>query len=184
MLAVCLIRRGRIDEARPYVIPERERPIAEGDEASVSWVCMYLAELEWLAGNWDLAEAYAREGEEVAEQAGMRMRIGTLRNIVALVEASRGDPTRARELGTRRRRDPRRRRRARVRQLRARDPGLPRAVAGQCRCRARVPEHVRRRAGHRGLEAALVRRRRHRGAGAPRRPRGSGESRGRARPSG
>ena len=100
MLAVCLIRRGQIDAARPYVVPERERAIAEGDEASVSWVCMYLAELEWLAGRWDLAEAYAREGEEVAEQAGMRMRVGALRNLVALVEASRGDPTRARELGT------------------------------------------------------------------------------------
>jgi DNA-binding NarL/FixJ family response regulator len=99
MLAVCLIRRGQIDEARPYVVPERERAIAEGDEASVSWVCMYLAELEWLAGRWDLAEAYAREGEDVAERAGMRMRVGALRNLVALVQASRGDAAKARELG-------------------------------------------------------------------------------------
>lgn len=98
MLAVCLIRRGRVDEARPYVLPERARAIAEGDEASVSWVCMYLAELEWLAGRWDAAEAYAREGWEVAEQAGLRYRIGPLRALVGLAEAARGDPERAREL--------------------------------------------------------------------------------------
>jgi len=100
MLAVCLIRRGRVDEARPYLLPELARAIAEGDEGSESWVCMYLAELEWLAGRWDEAGAYAAEGEEAAERAGLRMRLGPLRGLVALVEASRGDPDRARALGT------------------------------------------------------------------------------------
>jgi len=100
MLAVCLIRRGRVDEARPYVVPERLRAMAEGDEASEAWVCMYLTELEWLAGNWDEAAAYAKQGEEAAERAGMRMRIGPLRGLVALVEASSGDPERARALGS------------------------------------------------------------------------------------
>ena len=98
MLAVCLIRRGQVDEARPYLLPERLRAIVEGDEASEAWVCMYLTELEWLAGNWDAAATYARQGEEAAEQAGLRMRLGPLRGLVGLVEASRGEPERARAL--------------------------------------------------------------------------------------
>jgi len=98
MLAVCLIRRGRVDEARPYVQPERLRAIAEGDEGSEAWVCMYLAELEWLAGNWDAAAEYAREGEQAAEQLGNRMRLGPLRGLVGLVEGSRGNIEHARAL--------------------------------------------------------------------------------------
>ena len=101
MLAVCLIRAGRLDEARPYLLAERARAIAEGDEASHSWECLFLAELEWFAGRWDEAAAAAAEGLDVAQQAGLRLREGTLQSLVALVEASRGDPERARPLGQR-----------------------------------------------------------------------------------
>jgi DNA-binding CsgD family transcriptional regulator len=96
MLAVCLIRAGRLDEAMPHLLLERARAIAEGDETSHSWECLFLAELEWLAGRWDEAAAHAAEGLEVAEQADLRMRAGALQALVALVEASRGDPNRAR----------------------------------------------------------------------------------------
>ena len=99
MLAVCLIRRGRVDEARPYLLEERIRAIAEGDETGWTWMCLFLAELEWLAGRWDESAAYAEEGFEVAEQAGLRVRIGVLQSLIALVEASRGDAERARALG-------------------------------------------------------------------------------------
>ena len=101
MLAVCLIRAGRLDEARPYLTTERERATAEGDEASFCWVSLFLAELEWFAGRWDAAQDCATEALEVAEQAGLRMRAGGLHALVALVEASRGDPERARVLATR-----------------------------------------------------------------------------------
>jgi DNA-binding NarL/FixJ family response regulator len=96
MLAVCLIRAGRLDEARPYLLAERARAIAEGDEASHSWECLFLAELEWFAGRWDEAAAAAAEGLEVAQQTGLRLREGTLLSLVALVEGSQGDPERAR----------------------------------------------------------------------------------------
>ena len=99
MLAVCLIRRGRVDEARPYLHAERERAIGEGNETGQSWTCLFLAELEWLAGRWDESRAYAEEGAEVAEQAGLRMRVGVLQSLQALVAASRGDVDRARALG-------------------------------------------------------------------------------------
>ncbi len=101
MLAVCLIRAGRVDEARPYLQTERDRATAEGDEASFCWVSLFLAELEWFAGQWDEAQRCAAGALEVAEQAGLRMRSGGLLAVVALVESSRGDPDRARALAER-----------------------------------------------------------------------------------
>ncbi|HUG30119.1 MAG TPA: AAA family ATPase [Candidatus Limnocylindria bacterium] len=101
MLAVCLIRAGRLDEARPYLTAERVRASAEGDEASFCWVSLYQSELEWFAGRWDDARACAAEALEVAEQAGLRMRSGGLQSIIALVEISRGDPDTARTLAQR-----------------------------------------------------------------------------------
>jgi len=91
MLAVCLIRAGRVDEARPLLVAELDRSAAEGDEASQAWICLFLAELEWLAGRWEASAAYAAEGLEIARQAGMRMREGALLSLVALVAGSRGD---------------------------------------------------------------------------------------------
>jgi ATP/maltotriose-dependent transcriptional regulator MalT len=98
MLAVCLIRRGRLDEARPFLLEERLRTIAEGDEGSHQAVCLFLAELEWLAGRWDDAATYADEGMQIAVQAGMRLWHGVNLSLAALVEASRGDPERARSM--------------------------------------------------------------------------------------
>jgi DNA-binding CsgD family transcriptional regulator len=98
MLAVCLIRRGRLDEARPLLVQERLRTIAEGDEGSHETVCLFLAELEWLAGRWDDAAALAAEGAEIAEQAGTPTWHGANLAVAGLVEASRGDPERGRAM--------------------------------------------------------------------------------------
>ena len=91
MLAVCLVRAGRIDEARELLTGERERAIAYGDEASLEILCLFLTELEWLAGNWDLARQYAEEGLLVTDQAESRMMEGAISALLALVEGSRGD---------------------------------------------------------------------------------------------
>lgn len=101
VLAVCLIRAGRLDEARPRLLDGRARAIAEGDEASHAQLCLFLTELEWLAGDWDAAAAHAAEGVEVGLQAGLRMRVGSTSGLVALVEASRGDADEARALAQR-----------------------------------------------------------------------------------
>jgi DNA-binding CsgD family transcriptional regulator len=98
MLAVCLIRRGRLDEARPYLEAERVRSAAEGDEGSVCWTSLFQAELEWLAGEWDACAAIAGSALEVARHAGLRMREGGLQSLAGLVEASRGNPERARTM--------------------------------------------------------------------------------------
>jgi DNA-binding CsgD family transcriptional regulator len=101
MLAVCLIRVGRLDDARPRLLEGRRRASAEGDERSQQQICLCLAELEWLAGKWDLAAGYAAEGLEIAEQAGLLARQGSTTGLVALLEASRGDPDRARTIAQR-----------------------------------------------------------------------------------
>ncbi|MEO5703481.1 MAG: AAA family ATPase [Candidatus Limnocylindrales bacterium] len=98
MLAVCLIRRGRVDDARPFLVEERLRTIAEGDEISHQAVCLFLAELEWLAGRWDSAAALAEEGVEIAIQAGTRIWRGANLALAGLVEASRGDPVQGRDM--------------------------------------------------------------------------------------
>lgn len=96
MLAVCLIRAGRLDEARPLLLDERRRSLDEGDESSRDQLCLFLTELEWLAGSWDLALAYAREGLDLAELTGGRLSYGALCAPLALVEASMGDVDHAR----------------------------------------------------------------------------------------
>lgn len=96
MLAVCLIRAGRLDEARPLLLGQRRRSLDEGDESSGDMLCLFLAELEWLAGHWNLALAHAREGLDLAELTGARLMYGALCAPLALVEASLGDVDHAR----------------------------------------------------------------------------------------
>ncbi len=96
MLSVCLIRIGRLDDARSRLLAGKHRASAEGDERGHQQICLFLAELEWLAGNWNAASGYAAEGLEIAEQAGLRLRQGSTMGLVALVEASRGNTDAAR----------------------------------------------------------------------------------------
>jgi DNA-binding NarL/FixJ family response regulator len=96
MLSVCLIRIGRLDEARARLLGGKRRAAAEGDERGHQQICLFLAELEWLAGNWDAAAVYAAEGLEIAEQAGLRLREGSTTGLVALIQASRGEAVLAR----------------------------------------------------------------------------------------
>jgi len=90
MLAVCLIRAGRLAEARPLLVSQLQRATDEGIESSRDRLCLFLTELEWLAGNWDAAAAYARQGLEVAEQQGSLTLIGAIDGPLALIEGSRG----------------------------------------------------------------------------------------------
>jgi len=91
MLAVCLVRAGRVDEARRLLLAELQRVRANGDEPSLEMACLFLTELEWLSGDWERARAYAEEGLLVAEQAESRLNEGAIGSLLALVDASRGD---------------------------------------------------------------------------------------------
>ena len=90
MLAACLIRAGRVAEARRLLLDERERVRGEGDESSLEMVAVFLTELEWLSGDWAQARAHAEEGLLVAEQAESRLLEGVLSALIALVDGSRG----------------------------------------------------------------------------------------------
>ncbi|HET7520264.1 MAG TPA: AAA family ATPase, partial [Candidatus Limnocylindria bacterium] len=90
MLAACLARAGRVDEARALLLEEGEQVTADGDESSLEIICLFLAEVEWLAGNWDEARARAEEGIEVAEASESRMMQGAITAVLSLVEAGRG----------------------------------------------------------------------------------------------
>ena len=98
MLAACLIRAGRVDEARRLLLDEGERVRGEGDESSLEMVEVFLSELEWLSGDWGRARAHAEEGLLVAEQAESRLLEGVLSALIALVDGSRGliEPARTR----------------------------------------------------------------------------------------
>jgi DNA-binding CsgD family transcriptional regulator len=96
MLAACLIRAGRLDEARPLLLDQRRRALDEGDESSGELLCLFLTELEWLAGHWDVALVHGRKGLDLAELTGRRYMYGALCAPLALVEASLGDVDRAR----------------------------------------------------------------------------------------
>lgn len=100
MLAVCLVRAGRVEEARPLLLRQRDRALDEGNEEARIWLCLFLAELEWLAGRWDESAERAREGLELAEQCGARLQYGALLSVIALVEAGRGDVAAARAHAT------------------------------------------------------------------------------------
>ena len=98
MLSACLIRKGRLADARVRLEEQLRRSVAEGDEASRVLLSVMLTELEWLAGRWDAAAGHAREGLEIAEQGSAPRLRGAMLVLLGLVEASRGDPERAREL--------------------------------------------------------------------------------------
>jgi ATP/maltotriose-dependent transcriptional regulator MalT len=97
MLAVCLVRAGRVDQGRELLLGERERVLALGDESSLEIVYLFLTELEWLAGNWARAAEHGEAGMLVVEQAESRMMQGATAALVALVEGSRGDVDAARQ---------------------------------------------------------------------------------------
>ena len=90
MLAVCLVRAGRVDEARPLLLAQHRRTIEEGNDEARILLCLFLAELEWLAGQWARAADWAHEGLELAEQCEARLQYGALLSVLALVEASCG----------------------------------------------------------------------------------------------
>ena len=91
MLAVCLVRAGRLAEARPMLLRQRQRTLDEGDESSRDLICLFLAELEWLAGNWHVALEHAQEGLEVTEQTGSEVTHAALAVPLALVSGARGE---------------------------------------------------------------------------------------------
>jgi DNA-binding CsgD family transcriptional regulator len=86
----------RVCESRPLLVEQYERAVALGNEQARSGLCFHLAQLECRAGDFALADRYAREGYELATLGGSEQVIGILLNACALAAAHRGDAAEAR----------------------------------------------------------------------------------------
>jgi DNA-binding CsgD family transcriptional regulator len=100
LLALCLVRAGRLDEATQLLRDQHRRALDEGDDDGRAALCVFLAEGDWLAGRWEEATVYAREGLELSDQVGARVYYGASLSALALVEASRGEVEAARAHAT------------------------------------------------------------------------------------
>lgn len=88
----------RLDDARPKLANRYRLAIARGDEASLPFLLYHFSQLEFWAGDWDLAEEYALEGCRLAQETHQEpMRPATLYSL-ALVRAHQGRVREAREL--------------------------------------------------------------------------------------
>ena len=89
-LSMQLMYAGRLDEARGRMATSLDRAISLGDEGSATAALFHLAELEFRAGNWPLAERHAADGYERAEQLGREQEMSALLYASALVDAHLG----------------------------------------------------------------------------------------------
>jgi DNA-binding CsgD family transcriptional regulator len=72
ILGMCLVRADRFDEARYLFRQATQAAEDEGDESSLPVLLAYLADLECWAGNWQVAERYARESWEMSARVDHR----------------------------------------------------------------------------------------------------------------
>lgn len=96
-LAAVLMWRGELDRARELFDAFYREAADAGDESSLAWTADNLAYLEFLAGNWTRALAWASEGDEIAGQTGQPPQQAYAKATAALVHAHLGDVTAARE---------------------------------------------------------------------------------------
>lgn len=96
-LGVLLTYIDELDEARPLLRTELERATDAGDEATRAGILFRLTDLEFRAGNWQDAWAYARESLTLGRQASVAQELGVLLCGYALMAAHLGleDETRA-----------------------------------------------------------------------------------------
>ena len=95
-LAVWLKWADELDEARRILLELLEAAHAEHDESSLPFAVSHLPQLELWAGNWPLAERYAQEHLELAEQLQQDGQRAQAFYNIAYVEAHLGRGERAR----------------------------------------------------------------------------------------
>lgn len=89
--------RGDLGAARAEFVAVYREAAEAGDEGSLAWTADNLAQLEFLAGNWDDALAWARRGDDLAAQTGQPAQRAYARAVRAVVLAHRGAAAEARE---------------------------------------------------------------------------------------
>jgi DNA-binding CsgD family transcriptional regulator len=94
--ALLLLCADELDAARARYREVHDWALRHGDESTVPWLLMRLAQLELLAGDWARAASYADEGLDLAVQARQPLLEVDLLCARALVAAHRGDVETAR----------------------------------------------------------------------------------------
>jgi DNA-binding CsgD family transcriptional regulator len=89
---------GDLETARELLDAELSAARGWGDESFTQRVLVTLVDLEWRAGNWDLAERYLEEHRQLAFDGNNRWDEGVARWQQALFAASRGRAEEARQL--------------------------------------------------------------------------------------
>jgi DNA-binding CsgD family transcriptional regulator len=89
-LSMRLMLAGRLDEARERMEMSLARALSREDEGALTAAHLHLAELEYRAGNWPLAERHAADGYECAEQLAREQDMSALLYARALVGACFG----------------------------------------------------------------------------------------------
>ncbi|MEP7334818.1 MAG: LuxR C-terminal-related transcriptional regulator [Actinomycetota bacterium] len=96
-LAAVLMWSDQLDRARSLFARLYAETADAGDDSSLAWTADNLANLEFLAGNWETALRWAEEGNELAVQTGQPGQQAYAKATKALVHAHRGDDAAARE---------------------------------------------------------------------------------------
>jgi DNA-binding CsgD family transcriptional regulator len=89
-LGVNLLYRDDLVRARRILEDQHRRAVERGDENEQTGVLLFLSELEWRAGNWELAARYADDGWQRAQQLRSLQSEGRLAYAVARVAAHQG----------------------------------------------------------------------------------------------
>ena len=97
ILAMWHLWRGEVDPARDLLNTVMAAAERQGSEESADIARIFLAEVEWRAGNWVAAAAHAAAHARWSRESSHGQE-GTSAYVVSLLEASRGNLERAREL--------------------------------------------------------------------------------------
>jgi DNA-binding CsgD family transcriptional regulator len=96
LIATALTWSDEFESARSILTSVRDRAYDRAEESSLPWILVNLGLVEFLAGRWEEAERYARDGNEIAAQTGQEpQRLSTLA-VLSLVNACRGNVQAAR----------------------------------------------------------------------------------------
>src|SRR5262249_19949553 len=89
-LARLMLYADRVDEARPLLEAQLDRAPAAGDEEARADLRFHLADLEFRAGRWDVAEGHAERSRALFLHAGMPQSYAASLTMGARVAALRG----------------------------------------------------------------------------------------------
>ena len=91
---------GEFARARTRFAAARSTIEQQGNEVAHASLLIHLCELEWRAGDWQLATDYARAGLELTQQLGGKQSESSMLYCTALVDTGRGRADQARQAAT------------------------------------------------------------------------------------